>query len=257
MIELPLFYYLAIPVVLMVGLSKGGFGGGLGTLAVPVLSLVVDPRLAAAVLLPILCAMDLVSLWMFRGNWDKRNLKIILPAAIIGIVAGALTFRYMDANMIRLLVGIMALYFVGHYLRSWLWGRYLLQRAKPQAVNRLRGSFWGSVSGYVSYIAHAGGPPISIYLLPQHMHKTRFVGTTVAFFTAVNYLKLFPYAWFGQLDANALATSLALLPLAPLGVWLGVFLHRRVSDKGFYMMCYGLLFFAGIKLIIEGSAGIF
>ncbi len=237
----------------MVGLSKGGFGGGLGTLAVPVLSLVIDPRLAAAVLLPILCAMDLVSLWMFRGTWDRRNLKIILPAALVGIAAGALTFRYMDANMIRLLVGIMALYFVGHYL----WGRYLLQRAKPQAVNRLRGSFWGGVSGYASYIAHAGGPPISVYLLPQHMHKTRFVGTTVAFFAIVNYLKLVPYAWFGQLNAGALTTSLMLLPLAPLGVWLGVFLHRRVSDRGFYIMCYGLLFFAGIKLIIEGGTGIF
>src|SRR5690606_26976086 len=92
------FYLLAIPVVLLVGMSKGGFGGGLGTLAVPVLSLLIDPRLAAAVLLPILCTMDLVSIWNFRGTWDKHNIKLMLPGAMLGITAGALTFQYMNAD---------------------------------------------------------------------------------------------------------------------------------------------------------------
>lgn len=252
MIEGWAFYLLAIPVVLLVGLSKGGFGGGLGTLAVPALALMVDPRVAAGILLPILCAMDLVSLWSFRGQWDKANLRIMLPWAMLGLVGGALTFQYMSADMMRLMIGLMALYFVGHYL----WGKYLLQRLKPQGRSHWRGGFWSGVSGYVSYIAHAGGPPIAIYLLPQHLPKSAFVGTTVLFFSVVNYTKLLPYAWFGQLNIGNLTTALILLPFAPLGVFLGVYLHRRVSDKWFYWSCYGLLFVAGVKLLTEGALGL-
>ena len=247
------FYLLAIPVVLLVGMSKGGFGGGLGTLAVPVLSLLIDPRLAAAVLLPILCTMDLVSIWNFRGTWDKNNLKLMLPGAMLGIVAGALTFQHMNADMIRLMVGILAIYFVGHHL----WGAHIVKQVRAKDASLAGGSFWGTISGYVSSIAHAGGPPISIYLLPQKMPKTVFVGTTVLFFTIVNYVKLVPYAWFGQLNLDTLLTSLILLPLAPVGVKLGVYLHHRVSDKWFYWVCYGLLFVAGIKLLIEGGGNIF
>lgn len=247
MLEMWSFYLLAIPVVLLVGMSKGGFGGGLGSLAVPVLSLVIDPRLAAAILLPILCSMDLVGLWSFRGKWDTRNLWCLLPGALLGIVVGALTFTYMDANMIRLLIGIMALYFVGHFL----WGKYILQRIAKRSPNMMLGNFWGTIAGFVSYIAHAGGPPISIYLLPQQLPKTVFVGTTVLFFTAVNYTKLIPYIWLGQLDTGALMTSLVLLPLAPIGVRLGVYLHHKISDVWFYRGCYILLFMAGVKLVTE------
>lgn len=253
MIDSLAFYLLAIPVVLLVGMSKGGFGGGLGTLAVPTLALVVDPRVAAGILLPILCAMDLVSLWSFRGAWDKANLKIMLPWAMLGLLGGALTFQYMSADMMRLMIGLMALYFVGHYL----WGKYLLQRLKAQPRSYWRGGFWGGVSGYVSYIAHAGGPPIAIYLLPQHLPKTVFVSTTVLFFSVVNYTKLVPYAWFGQLNIGNLTTALILLPFAPLGVRLGVYLHHRVSDKWFYWSCYALLAVAGLKLVVEGARGIF
>ncbi len=247
MIESWLFYALAVPMVLLVGLSKGGFGGGLGSLAVPVLSLAVDPRLAAAVLLPILCSMDLVSLWSFRGQWDRRNLKIMFPGAMVGLAIGAATFTYMNADMIRLMVGVMALYFVGHHL----WGKHLLQRVTPKPASVVRGGFWSTLAGFVSYIAHAGGPPISIYLLPQHLPKTLFVGTTVLFFSVVNFIKLVPYVALGQLNTSVLLSSLVLLPLAPIGVRLGVYLHHRVSERWFYGVCYLLLFVAGIKLLVD------
>jgi uncharacterized membrane protein YfcA len=212
----------------------------------------VDPRLAAAVLLPILCTMDLFSIWTFRGRWDKANLRIMLPWAMLGIVGGALTFQYMNADMIRVLVGAMALYFVGHYL----WGRYLVQRLEARGPSVVSGGFWSTLAGYVSYIAHAGGPPVSNYLLPQRLPKTVFVGTSVVFFTAVNYVKLVPYAWFGQLNLGSLWTSLVLLPLAPIGVKLGYWLHNRVSDKWFYWSCYALLLVAGVRLLYEGLGGL-
>lgn len=248
MIDFLSFYLLAAPVVLLVGISKGGFGGGLGTMAVPLLALMIDPRLAAAILLPILCVMDLFSVWSFRGTWDKSNLKTLLPGALLGTLAGALTFSITNADMIRILVGVLALYFVAHYL----WGLRMLQHAQRTEAGMARGTFWGTIAGYTSYIAHAGGPPVSIYLLPQQLPKVTLVGTTVLFFTIINYIKLIPYAWLGQLNTDTLMTSLLLMPLAPIGVKLGVYLLHKVSEKWFYWTCYGFLFIAGLKLVHEG-----
>src|SRR5690606_36202520 len=166
------FYLLAVPVVFLVGMSKGGFGGGLGTLAVPLLALMIDPRFAAAILLPILCSMDAFSLWRFRGTWDKLNLKILLPGALLGTIAGALTFEITNADWIRLIIGLLSIYFVGHYL----WGRQFLEELRERKPNKVAGTFWGSIAGYVSYIAHAGGPPVAIYLLPQHHSKSVLAG---------------------------------------------------------------------------------
>jgi len=247
------FYYLAVPVVILVGMSKGGFGGGLGTLAVPLLSLLIDPRLAAAILLPILCGMDAVSLWSFRGTWDKNNLKILLPGALLGTIAGALTFQVTNADMVRLIVGLLSIYFVGHYL----WGKHFLESLNQQQPSSVRGTFWGALAGYVSYIAHAGGPPIAIYLLPQRLSKTALAGTTILFFSIINFIKLIPYAWLGQINGESFFTSLVLLPLAPIGVQLGVYLHNRVSDKVFYWVSYGFLFLAGLKLTAEGIKALF
>jgi uncharacterized membrane protein YfcA len=246
------FYLLAVPVVFLVGMSKGGFGGGLGTLAVPLLALMIDPRFAAAILLPILCSMDAFSLWSFRGTWDKLNLKILLPGALLGTVAGALTFEITNADWIRLIIGLLSIYFVGHYL----WGKRFLEELRERKPNKVAGTFWGSIAGYVSYIAHAGGPPVAIYLLPQHLSKSVLAGTTVLFFAIINFIKLVPYVWLGQITGDSFFTSLALLPLAPLGVWFGVYLHHRVSDRIFYWISYGFLFIAGLKLIYEGALGL-
>ncbi len=242
------FFFLAIPVVLLVGISKGGFAGGLGTLAVPLLALMVDPRVAAAIMLPILCTMDIFTAWRYRRDWDGRTLKILLPGAIVGIVIGGLTFSMMNADMIRVIVGIMALYFVGNY---W----FIHRRrgpVEPQGQNAVKGGVLGALSGFTSFIAHAGGPPLSQYLFPLKLDKTVLVGTSVMFFITVNYVKLIPYAWLGQLSLENLKMSLYLLPFAPIGVWLGIWMHNRVSNVLFYVICYGLLFLVGIKLFVEG-----
>jgi uncharacterized membrane protein YfcA len=119
-------------------------------------------------------------------------------------------------------------------------------------VSVARGTFWGAISGFTSFIAHASGPPMSIYLLPQRMEKTRFLATTIVFVLFMNYLKLIPYTWLGQFSGENLRTSLVLLPLAPLGMWLGIWLHRIVPEAAFYRICYLLLFLAGLKLLYDG-----
>ena len=250
MIADPLFYLLAVPAVLILGISKGGFGGGLGSLAVPLMALAVSPIQAAAVLLPILCVMDLQGAWVYRGRWDKANLKILIPAALIGLAIGTFSFRYLDAQMIRFIIGTLA---VGFTLHHWLSG--LLMRPTARGIDGLRGTFWGAVSGFTSFIAHASGPPLSVYLLPQRMDKTRFLATTVIFVLFMNYVKLVPYAWIGQFSRENLYTSAVLLPLAPLGMWLGIWMHRIVPENIFYRICYVLLFLVGLKLLFDGASG--
>ena len=101
-------------------------------------------------------------------------------------------------------------------------------------------------------MAHAGGPPLSIYLLPQRLEKSVMVGTTVVFFAVIYAVKVAPYAWLGLFDARNLATSLVLAPLAPFGIWLGFRLMKRLPERAFYVTCYGLLAVVGLKLLWDG-----
>lgn len=251
MITDPLFYAVAIPAVLLFGISKGGFGGGLGMLAVPLIALVVSPLQAAGILLPILCLMDIFSLWAYRGKWVRPEISVLVPASLAGIAGGTLLFEYMSPDVIRLVLGVIAVAFTLHYALA-----RRTQRAQDlPSFPRAAGILSGAVAGFTSFIAHAGGPPVNMYLLRRPLDRTEFVGTTVLFFAIVNYVKLVPYAWLGQLDAANLSTSLVLAPLAPLGVAIGVYLHRRVSDRLFFGIVYVLLFVVGWRLIYDGLAG--
>ncbi|WP_282608883.1 sulfite exporter TauE/SafE family protein [Pelagibius sp. Alg239-R121] len=251
MIEDPLFYLLAVPALLIMGISKGGFGGGLGVAAVPLLSLAISPVQAAAVMLPILCFMDLFGFWSFRGKWDKANTKIIICGAVVGIAIGTASFKYLDEHMIKVLISVVALGFSGNY---WLRRRSKDDEALTSSV--LRGGFWSLIAGFTSFAAHAGGAPLNVYLLPLKLHKTVFQATTVIFFMVINYVKLIPYAWLGQLSSENLMTSLAILPLAIVGIVSGIWLHSRVPEKLFYSLCYGFLFLTGLKLLYDGVSGI-
>lgn len=250
MITDPWFYAAAIPAVLLFGISKGGFGGGLGTLAVPLMALVISPIQAAAILLPLLCLMDIVSLWQYRRKWIWPELTVLLPGSLLGIGVGTILFEYMSASVIRLIVGTVAVSFTVHYWLS-VRGRSASSLTDfPRPV----GTFFGAITGFTSFVAHAGGPPINMYLLRRPLNRTDFVATTVLFFAVVNYVKLIPYAWLGQLATGNLMTSLALSPLAPIGVLIGVYLHKRVSDRFFFAFVYLLLFAVGLRLIYDGLA---
>jgi len=248
MINNSIFYPIAILAILIVGISKSGFGAGLGVLAVPLMSLVIAPPKAAAILLPLLCIMDLFNIWHYRKSWDARNLKILLPAAFVGILLGTEFFKYLSEAHIRILIGVLSIGFVVNYFRKH-------SQTGRKKADIPRGVLWGSIAGFTSFGVHAGGPPVNIYLLPQQMEKSLFVGTTAVFFTIVNYVKLIPYAYLGQLNTGNLSTSLLLSPVAPLGVWLGIKLHRKVNEKLFYNLCYIFLFFTGIKLLLDGFTG--
>ncbi len=252
MIDDPWFYAVAIPAVIMFGISKGGFGAGFGMIAVPLMALVVSPVRAAAILLPILCLMDVFALWAYRGKWVLPELRMLVPASLIGIGVGTLLFEYMSPAIIRLILGFIAIAFT---LNHWFHLTTKGDSERP-VYPPLVGTIAAATAGFTSFIAHAGGPPLDMYLLRRKLDRTAFVGTTVAFFAIANYVKLLPYAWLGQLDGNNLGTSLALAPLAPIGIGLGVWMHRRVSDRTFFHVVYTMLFVVGVKLVYDGIGGI-
>ncbi|MCL5041900.1 MAG: sulfite exporter TauE/SafE family protein [Gammaproteobacteria bacterium] len=249
MITDPLFYLCAIPAVLLYGIAKGGFGGNIAILSVPLMALVASPVVAAAILLPILCVMDLVALRTFRGRWHRENLRIIIPSALLGVVIGGLTFRLLNDAHIQLLIGTIAIVFT---LNIWL------RRKEPpeRGPDVWRGGFWGTMAGFTSFGIHAGGPPINIYLLPQRLDKTILMGTIAVFFTVVNLAKVPAYVYLGLFSASNLWTSLVLLPLAPIGVRMGFWLLQRSNEKLIYQLCYLFLFVTGWKLLYDGWVGL-
>ena len=246
----PLFYIVAVPAVLLMGISKGGFGSGAGLFATPLMALTLPIPQAAAIMLPILIVMDVAGLWAYRGRYSRENLKLILVGGMAGIALGALTFRYFSDAWIRLILGAMSIAFVAQRYR----GRAAVRPAAPRSTPR--GLFWSTLSGLTSFIAHAGGPPLSIYLLPQRLEKSLLVGTTVVFFAAVNAVKLVPYAWLGLFDARNLTTSAVLIPLAPVGIWMGVKLMRTLPEELFYRICYAILLVVGAKLVWDGATAL-
>jgi uncharacterized membrane protein YfcA len=248
----PAFWLLAITATVLLGLAKAGFPGTVTNLGVPLIAIVVAPPFAAAVLLPILLAIDAIGLVVFRGRYDARSLKLLLPGALLGMALGWLLFDWVDPNWIRVLIGVEAVVFAVDRLlvaRREKSGRAMPAAPLPSAP---RGLWWGGLSGFTSFISHAGGPPLMHFLLPQRLDKMQLVGTTVIYFAAVNFGKLVPYAQLGLLDLSNLAVSLLLLPAVPVGYYIGYRLLRAVDMRQFNMITAWLLLATGTKLIYDG-----
>lgn len=235
------FLLFALPAIFLTGLSKGGFGGALGGIAVPLLALATSPKQAVAIMLPILCLADVVGLKAYWRKWDTANLKVMMPGALIGILIGTLTFELFSERMIGLLIGAIAIGFV-------LLGLFTGQQA-PRPLQRGRGTLLSCLAGFTSFIAHAGGPPVMMHLLPQQLDKVRFVATINLFFLLTNALKLFPYAALGQFSRDNLLLSLMLAPIVPIGVWCGLWLQSRVNHLWFYRIARAGILVAGLQLI--------
>lgn len=121
----PVFYAVAIPAVLLMGISKSGFGSGFGSLVVPMLALVVSVPQAAAIMMPLLLVMDVLGMAAFRKDFDKALLKFLIPFALLGTVVGTLSFRWLDTRMVA---GIVAT--GSAHLQDW--------RCRPPAIRQAR-----------------------------------------------------------------------------------------------------------------------
>jgi len=244
----PWFYAAAVPAVVLVGLSKGGFGGAMGFVGVPLMALVMPPVQAAAILLPILVLMDMVSLWTWRGTYEKSVLRDMLPGSLAGIAVGWLTASLVTAEMVRLIVGAVAIAFVGR----WIVQQLRHGRDHKASPNRLLATCWGTVSGFTSFVAHVGGPPFQVYALPLRLDPRVFTGTSVIFFAVTNAVKLVPYFALGQFDAQNLAAAAVLMPIAPLATLAGAWLVRRMRPEVFYPFTYATVALIAVKLVWDG-----
>jgi uncharacterized protein len=236
------FYAIAIPAVLLLGLSKSGFGAGFGSLAVPMMALVITVPQAAAILMPVLLVMDLLGIAAFRKEFDKKLLMFLLPYGLVGIVIGALLFKLLQAQVVAGVVGAFTLLFLAQRL-------LFPPKADAPPPPRWVGALLTITSGFTSFIAHAGGPPINAYAIPLKLKPLVFTATMAYFFFIINLAKWIPYAWLGLLDTRNFATSLALLPFAPLGVWAGVRIARHIQPTLFYRLVYLGMFLTGVKLV--------
>lgn len=233
---------------MLYGVAKGGFGGPVAVLAVPLMALVMSPTLAAAILLPILVVMDVLVLRTYRGHFDRQALRVLLPGAILGIGLGYLSAEYLNDDLMRLMVGAISLLFGLQSLVSL--------RGAAREHGLASGSVFGALSGFTSFSIHAGGPPFSMYLMPKGLPPLLYAGTAGIFFAVVNFVKLVPYWALDQLVLDNLVLSLVLMPLAPVGVALGHRLVRRSQADFYYRVISVLLVVLGVVLIGRALAGL-
>ncbi|MBK7896627.1 MAG: sulfite exporter TauE/SafE family protein [Candidatus Promineifilaceae bacterium] len=245
------FWLAAVATALLIGISKAGFGGGPGVIATPLLSLVLPVPEAAALLLPILLLADLFAVRHYTNQVDKPSLRALLPGALLGILLGAFFFRQFSdqEQVLKLGMGILALAFVLYQaVRS-----RILQVVGGKRPSPLTGFILGTTSGFTSTLAHVGGPPMMIYMLPQKLPRNLFVGTTAVFFFIINLVKLVPYALLGLLVVGNLSVTLLLLPVLFVGTRLGVWLNQRFSELWFNRVVYAILLLVGLQLILGQS----
>jgi uncharacterized membrane protein YfcA len=241
-----LFFILAAISVVILGISKSGFCAGLGVLAPPLMASQSSLAEALAILLPLLIAIDLFGLRRFWSNADRRILKLILWPAAIGMLMGYLFFSLITPQALSLSIGIFTLLFL---IQGLVMSRIDLKEAKPYPW---LGRLMGGLSGFTSFVAHIGGPPITIYMLREKVSPMVYTSTLGIFFTIMNLGKLVPYAHLNLLNLNQLATSILLLPLVPIGVYLGFYLAKRISAKWYFIIVQFCLLVASIKLIADG-----
>ncbi len=243
-------YLVAFVAVLLTGVAKGGLGGSLAMLGTPMLSLVISPVRAAAIMLPILILMDAISVFSYRGRYKASILKTMLPGAMIGITIGWATASLVNDASIKIIIGTI----------SFSFAIFMIAKEKrqmaPARENTPMGMFWGGFAGFTSFVAHAGGPPFQAYCIPLKLDPRIYVGTSVLFFAIVNAVKVIPYFALGQFSRENLHVSAMLLPVAVVGVLTGIWGVKKITPKLFYNITYAVMIMIGIKLLYDGISAL-
>jgi uncharacterized membrane protein YfcA len=242
-----------------IGISKAGFGGGLGMLTTPLCVLAFGPKDAIGILLPLLCVGDIFSLYPYWSKWERKNLFFLLPGVVIGVIMGVRLIGRFSARELNFAIGLLAVLFVLFQLVK----EFIFKAEGSFAPNHTLGLAFGLGAGITSTFAHGAGPVVSMFLIPQRLPKEVYVGTTVLIFTWVNWIKL-PFFCLDQssvgwnwlpseaiINQRTLLTSMMFAPLVPAGVWLGVWLNRRIPEAWFVRVIYALIFLAGLELLFN------
>jgi uncharacterized membrane protein YfcA len=243
---------LASIAVLFIGLSKAGFGGGLGMLTTPLTILACNAtgrttQFGIGVLLPLLCLGDAFTMYHYWGKWEKRNLAFLLPGIVVGVIFGARLIGQANPRQLNVVVGALAVGFV-----VFQFVKEKLFRAEGTfKPNHWIGFPFGFGAGLTSAFAHGAGPVVSLFLIPQKLSKEFYVGTTILIFSWINWIKIPFFAANHVITTETLWFGLKLAPLIPLGVWLGVWLNRKVPERHFAIIVYVSTFLTGLQLIFN------
>jgi len=243
LLDQPLLAGLLILAAFLVGLSKGGLAS-IAMLSVPLLSIFISPLAAAALLLPIYILSDLVGIYLYRREFSLENIKILMPCGVLGVIIGWATASVVSDRLVALLIGIMGMAFC---LYNWTKKK---GRTSPAPVDFKKGVFWGTLSGFTSFVAHAGGPPFQIYTLPQKLPKMVFAGTNTLVFAVVNLAKVIPYSSIYPYTVESFKISAILLPVAAVGTVVGKKVVEHLSEKLFFLTVQIALFLISIKLVL-------
>ena len=239
----------SLATVFVTTFTKGAFGGGFAILGIPLLALVMDPISAGALLAPMFCLSDLFAFRYWKAtSWSKPDLMLLIPAQVAGMGLGFFVMRYADRSLAAIAIAVITLAFAGLWFAG---GGKVVQRPR----STVKGAVAGVASGISSMIAHAGGPPVAMYLLPLGLPKALYAGTTFMYFMVANFLKVIPWLILAEPSRDLWWLMAMCVPIIPLGVWSGWHLHNRVDQKMLYRLCYGLLVLVAFKLLWDGVSG--
>lgn len=242
------FWALAGLAAFCVGLSKGGMPG-FSMLAVPVLALSISPVTAAGLLLPVFLFSDIFGVWAYRHEYRRDLIRIAAVGTIVGGGIGWLTVEIVSDNLVRLLIGLIGTVFALNYLF----------RRDPDAPPRQPtwglGTFWTTVSGFTSFVSHAGAPPWQVWVMPMRLTKLAFAGTTTMVFALMNVTKIVPYYLLGQFSPQNLTVAALLFAPAVFGVFVGYKLTRVLPDWVFFGVVTWALLAISLKLVWDGVTG--
>jgi hypothetical protein len=234
---------------LLIALVKGAFGGGFGLVGIPLLSLVMDPISAGAIIAPLFIPMDIVALRYFPPRtWSKPDLKVLVPTMLVGMAIGTALLSALDRRLVSIAIAVVALVFAV----QWFTGG---QRVEAAARKTWHAMLAGTLSGFTSLVAHSGGPPLAVYLLRLGLPKEVYVGTNTIYFIIVNALKVWPWLYLGRPTAAMWALIAICTPIAVFGVWAGWLIHERLDQRRMYQGCYALLVIASLKMLWDGAWG--
>ncbi|MGR3321177.1 MAG: sulfite exporter TauE/SafE family protein [Pseudooceanicola sp.] len=240
---------LLLTAAFMVGMAKGGLAT-FGALAVPLVALRMDALPAAALLLPVFIISDVVGVWLFRRDFDRRNLAILIPASLAGVAVAAALAPYLPADVFLVATGVIGL---SYCLRAWTpSGRN--RPARPADLPR--GIFWGVLTGITSFISHSGSPPFQSYVLPQRLPKLAFAGTSTITFAVINLSKLPAYWSIGLFEAVDWGGSAVLVGIAVIGTWVGHRLTRIIPERVYTLVIQAGLFVLSLRLVWSGVAAL-
>jgi len=238
---------LGVIAALAAGLIKTTFGIGAGVFLTPLLSLIMSPKIAVALMAPMMLITDISTLWLHWKKWDLKYIYILSPGFLVGVVAGSYYLAWASPSLTKVTIGIIAMIFSSYQIARVKFPSFF----STIDLSTATGVLISLIGGISSAIAHSGGIIVTIYLVTKNLSKSSFVATLVGILFFSDVLKMITYTKLNLLSQPLLLSGLELTPALFLGSWLGSKAINKISDKQFILYVNLLIFISGVILIVR------